>query len=119
MAPYTRQEFVSVAIDEWNIPFDRLSETAVGVGAQRHIRLEKDCKVDVRLSRDQPKQRRLILDRVRHEIGNAILLIAWPLALDSGSVGQGPAAICRTGLAELRQRSLTRGRRVHRLILGT
>src|SRR5262249_13444835 len=68
MPPDPREKFMPVAVDERDIPLHRLSKASIVVGAKRHVRLKKDGKVNVWLGRYQPEQRRLILDRVRHQV---------------------------------------------------
>jgi hypothetical protein len=62
---------VLVALDQGHVPFDDAIEFAGGERAHREVRAEKRGEIDVRLGRYAAQERRLVLDRMRDEIGEA------------------------------------------------
>ncbi len=65
------QEFILVAIEERNVPFDAHAELGVMVAEHRDIAAEERGQIDVRLLGDATKQRSLVLDGVGDKIGQA------------------------------------------------
>ena len=58
-------------IQQRGVPGDGLAEAFVGIGLQTHGAAIEDLEGNARFGRDQAQQRRLILDRMGDEIGDA------------------------------------------------
>jgi len=65
----TREKLAAIAVEQRNVPDDFDSEALVLIAADGEVRAEEDREVDVRLARDAAEQRRLVLDRVRDDVG--------------------------------------------------
>src|SRR3990167_8914751 len=65
-----RQKFMTVAVQQRDVPLHRLTETLVVVFPDREVTAIENRKIDIRLRADQAQQRRLVLDRMAHQIGN-------------------------------------------------
>src|SRR5664280_1587418 len=57
-----------VSVQQGNVPLHAHAEALVAVSTHRKIRTVKHRKIDVRLLGDPPQQRRLVLDRMAHQI---------------------------------------------------
>ena len=61
----------AVAVEQRDVPGDLDAEALVLVAADGEVRAEEDGEVDVGLARDAAEQRRLVLDGVRDDVGEA------------------------------------------------
>src|SRR3989344_3318081 len=64
-----RQKFMTIAVQQRDVPLHRLAETLVVVFPDREVAAIENRKIDIRLRADQAQQRRLILDRMAHQVG--------------------------------------------------
>ena len=70
--PQRGQEFVAIAVEQRHVPTHDLAEAGIAMPVQRALALEEDGEIDVRRGGDEAEQRRLILDRMRDEVGETV-----------------------------------------------
>ena len=90
------QELMPVSVQQGNVPLHAHTEALVAVSPHRKVRTEKHRKIDLRLLGDPPQQRRLVLDRVAHQIGQTHApLRAWVRSFSPGAHALLPSPVAR------------------------
>ena len=64
-----RKKTMLVPIEQRHIPLQHASESLVVESARRDIAAEQCRQVDIGFGRNPAQERRLILDRMRHQVG--------------------------------------------------
>src|SRR4051794_40220338 len=80
-----RKKLMLVPVEQRHVPLQHASESLVAEGARRDIAAEEHGQVDVGLGRDATQERRLVLDRMRDQIGQPYRWIEAHLTRMSGS----------------------------------
>src|SRR5208283_3744261 len=89
-------ELMLVSVQQGNVPLHAYAEAFVAVSTHRKIRTVVHRKIDVRLLGDPPQQRRLVLDRMAHQIGQPhASLLAWVRSFRPGGHTSLPSPVAR------------------------